>query len=112
MEVDVKNKILCWLGTGRVGASSKAMALAAAEMPNDLSHPYDPDDLNRCLLLLEAVPEIRDHMGRVAAMSETWRKIVERWDDVEKCFIEEVGFNWENGHSAPKTYELMKSLGC
>lgn len=108
----MKDKILCWFGNGRVGASSTAMAMAVAEMPNDASHPHDPSDFNRCLLLLDDVPEIRNHMERVAAMSETWRKLVERWADVEKCFIDEVGFNWEHGHSAPKTYELMKSLGC
>ena len=64
----MKDKILNWFGAGQVGASSKAMALAAAGMPNDKSHPYDPDDLNRCLLLLEAVPEIRQHMDKVAAI--------------------------------------------
>lgn len=108
----MKDKILNWFGTGRVGASSKAMALAAIGAPNDGSHPYDPDDLNRCLLLLEKVPEIRQHMDKVAAINETWGKLVSRWDEVEKSFIDEVGFNWSKARSAPKTYKLMKEVGC
>lgn len=105
-------KILEWFATGRVGASSKAMALAAVDVPNDKSHPYDPDDLNRCLLLLEAVPEIRNKMDKVAAMSDTWGKLVARWDEVEQCFLDEVGLNWSKARRATKTYELMKEIGC
>lgn len=108
----MKDKILNWFATGRVGASSKAMALAAVEMPHDRSHPYDPDDLNRCLLLLDAVPEIRNHMDKVAAISDTWAKLVERWSEVEQCFLDEVGLNWTKGDRAPRTYELMKAIGC
>lgn len=108
----MNNKILKWFGTGRVGSSSKAMAMAAAGMPHDRYHPHDPDDLNRCLLLLDAVPEIRNHMDRVAALSETWEKLVARWDEVEQCFINEVGLNWSKGERASRTYELMKAIGC
>ena len=106
------DKILNWLGTGWVGASSKAMALAASGMVNDGSHPCDPDDLNRCLLLLEAVPEVRQHMDKVKAMGGSWPPLVDRWDEVEKCFLDEVGLNWTKASSAPKTYALMKDIGC
>lgn len=109
---EMKDKILNWFATGRVGASSKAMACAAADMPNDGSHPYDPDDLNRCLLLLEAVPEIRQHMNKIAGINDTWAKLVKRWDEVEQCFIDEVGLNWVKGRKASKTYELMKEIRC
>ena len=108
----MKDKILNWFGTGQVGASSKAMALAAAGMPNDGSHPYDPDDLNRCLLLLEAVPEIRGHMADIAAIDATWKELIARWDEVERCFLDEAGLNWTKARTARKTYALMKSIGC
>jgi hypothetical protein len=75
LEMNMKDKILDWFATGRVGASSQAMACAAAGLPSDKSHPCDPDDLNRCLLLLEAVPEIRNKMDKVAAISDTWGKL-------------------------------------
>jgi hypothetical protein len=108
----MKDKILNWVGTGRVGASSRAMALASIGIKNDGSHPLDPDDLNRCLLLLKEVPEIRLHMDKVAAINETWAKLVERWSEVEQCFLDEVGLNWSKGKSAMRTYELMKDIGC
>jgi hypothetical protein len=109
----MKYKILNWFATGSVGASSKAMALAAVGVSIDNAcHPLDPDDLNRCLLLLEAVPEIRNHMDKVAAISDTWAKLVDRWDEVERCFLDEVGLNWAKGDRAPRTYDLMEDIGC
>ena len=108
----MKDKILKWFGTGRIGLSSKAMALAAIDIYNDGSHPCDPSDLNRCLLLMQAAPEIRQRMDKLAAISETWGKLVDQWDEVEQCFIDEVGLNWAKGRRAPKTYKLMKDIGC
>jgi len=108
--MEMKDKILNWFATGRVGASSKAMALAAIDMPNDGSYPHDPDDLNRCLLLLESVPEIRQRMDKIAAINETWDKLVNKWEEIERCFLNEVGLNWSKGRSAPKTYDMIISV--
>jgi hypothetical protein len=109
---DMREKILIWFATGGVGASSKAMACAVLGLQNDGYVPADPSDLNRCLLLLDSVPEIRNHMDKVAAISDTWERLVAKWDEVEQCFLEEVGLNWINGGHATKTYELMKKIGC
>ena len=107
----MKNKILNWFATGRVGSSSKAMAMAIAEIKgNETNHPADPDDLNRCLLFLQEVPEAREHLAKCAALSEYWAALIQRFDDVEQCFLEEVGMNWCNGNSAKKTYALMSSI--
>lgn len=112
---DIKEKILNWLAHGRVGTSSKSMALCAAGLEQDrmwgVSTPSDPDDLNRCLLLLEQVPEVRDHFCNIAKLSPKWGTLIARWDEVEQCFIDEVGLNWCKGRSAPKTYKLMKEIG-
>ena len=107
-------KILDWFANGQVGESSKAMACVAMGNPNNvyLPHPSDPADFNRCLLLLDAVPEIKNVMDKVANISEVWGKLVARWDEVERCFINEVGKNWCNAKYAPKTYKLMKEIGC
>lgn len=107
----MKDKVLNWLATGQVGESSKAMAYAVIDMDVNLkSHPYDPADFNRCLMLLEAVPEARNNFDKVAALSETWKKLIDRWDEVEKCFLDEVGFDWVNSDNAPKTYDLMDGI--
>lgn len=104
--------LLNWFATGRVGASSRAMACAVIGLKHDRSHPSDPSDFNRCLLLLEAVPEIRMHMAKIANISDTWAKLVARWDEVEQCFLGEAGRDWCKGNSAPLTYNLMKQIGC
>jgi hypothetical protein len=107
----MKDKILKWFATGRVGCSSKAMACCFADIPvHDKSHPYDPDDLNRCLLLLKAVPEAREHMDKLKSLSETWSKLVDKWDEVEALFLDEVGLNWSKGSRAEKTYKLMRYI--
>ena len=76
----------------------------------DASHPYDPDDLNRCLILLEQAPEVRDSFPQIAKKSEAWRKLISRWHEVEQSFIDEVGLNWCKARSAPKTYKLMQDV--
>jgi len=106
----VKDKILYWLATGQVGASSKAMAFQVLGLPNNKSFPWDAPDFNRCLLFLDAVPEARDHMDKIADISPVWQRFVNSWDEIEACFLDEVGLNWSHGESAPKTYDLIKKV--
>lgn len=106
----IQSNVLRWIATGRVGASSKAMAMAACDMPTDGAYPSDPADLNRCLLMLEAVPEARQQFAKVAAISRPWANFIENWEKLEAMFLEEVGLNWSKAQSAPRTYEFMKSL--
>lgn len=61
----MEKKLLNWMLTGETGLSSKAMARAFMDLKGRTDHPYDPDDLNRCLLLLDAVPEARQHMNKI-----------------------------------------------
>lgn len=108
--MELKDDVLEWFGTGEVGESSKAMALAVCDAKGNKNHPHDPADLNRCLLFLEAVPEARGRMDKVAALSPVWARLVERWSELETSFIGEVGRNWCKARSAPETYKLMRSL--
>ena len=106
---DLKSKVLNWMATGDVGESSKAMALCATGTARLKSHPYDPPDFNRCLLLVKEIPEIRDHFDDVAKMSDTWAALIENWNELEECFLDEVGLDWSKGRSlrATNTYEMM-----
>ena len=108
---EIKLGVLNWLANGSVGASSKAMAFSIAGIEcEEISHPYDPSDFNRCLMLLDAVPEARKHLDKVATLSLYWKAIIERFDEIEACFIDEVGLDWTKGGSAKKTYGLIKSI--
>src|SRR5690606_5657415 len=90
-----ERKVLDWFVNGRVGISSRAMAAAAIGIKNARdtwdNHPHDPDDLNRCLLLLVSVPEIREAFDKVAAISPVWAALIERWSEIEQCFLDEAG---------------------
>jgi hypothetical protein len=111
MNLEVQQKVLKWLMKGEnVGNSSKAMAAAATGHIGKPSHPYDPADFNRCLVLCHQVPEVKDNFHLIKEISPTWSKLIDRWDEVEKCFIDEAGFNWSKSGSAPKTYKLLKSI--
>lgn len=105
--------VLKWFATGQVGASSKCMAtyLTTGVIPPYGDYPHDPDDLNRCLLLLQAVPELREHLPRMANVNKEWDALVKDWDALERAFINEVGLDWCNGDVATITYKAMKQMG-
>lgn len=106
----MEKKILNWILTGETGASSMAMARALIGIKGRTDHPHDPDDLNRCLMLLAAVPEAREHMNKLRRMSPTWSALVDRWDEIEASFIDEVGIGWSKSASAKRTYTLMRDV--
>ena len=108
----MNDKMLRWLLTGDVGASSKAMAAHLCGLPCSGSSPSDPDDFARCLMLLDAVPEARAGLHRMAEVSAVWAALVARWNEIEATFRGEVSirclrrWHW----SAPKTMMLMREV--
>lgn len=105
-------KILEWLAKEQTGLSSEFMAFTAAgvETRRYAHHPHDPADFNRCLVLLDYVPEIKNHFDIIASKSPEWKASIDNWELIEATFIDEVGFNWCKGSCAPKTYTLMKRI--
>jgi len=103
---------VAWLAAGDTGLSSETMAywLGLGTIPGEINHPHDPDDLDRCLQLLAAVPDLRADLGLMAHLSAEWAALVERWADIERTHLEEVGLGWTKAKSAPRTYDLMKSV--
>lgn len=104
-----------WLAGRGVGSSSRFMAVVALgfDYEDDYDtapHPHDPDDLNRCMKLLMAAPEVREAFPKIAAASEIWAALIARWSELETSFIDEAGIDWSKARSAPKTYALMKSI--
>jgi hypothetical protein len=109
-----KDDLLRWLASGRRGISSNTIVThltgidAIGDWGGDV--PHDPADLDRCLQLLKAVPDLRPMLRRMATYSQQWRALIERWDEVEACHLDEVGLGWTKAKSAPKTYALMRSV--
>ncbi len=108
---ETQKQVVKWLATGRVGLSSKCMAmwLAFGERAEP-NHPHDPDDLDRCLKLLAAAPGLRPLIPKMAEITEGWARLAPRWDEVEASHLDEVGLGWTKANRATKTYDLMASI--
>jgi hypothetical protein len=105
----MKDKVLKWMLNGRVGLSSKAMAAHLCGFPCEGDYPIDPDDFNRCMMFLDAVPEARALLPKMAEVNRYWAALVSRWDEIEAAFRDE-----RRGtclfYSAPKTYKLITEI--
>ena len=110
-ELELRDKILFWLSHGESGESSKAMAFCAiGDKDATKSYPLDPSDFNRCLKLVEMIPEIKNYFPEITLLSKEWAKIIFYWDRLERCFLNECGNNWEKSNKAHHTYKLMKEI--
>lgn len=113
MTTEAQRKTLEWLANGSPGLSSKTMAFWLGFdvlVEKGRNYPHDPADFDRCLQLLNAVPEMRPHLHRMADLSPAWKKLVARWDEIERQHLAEVGLGWTKARSAPMTYDLMKAV--
>ena len=108
---ETQKQVVHWLATGRVGSSSKCMAMWLAFGERAAPYePADPDDLDRCLKLLDAAPGLRPLIPKMAEVSKQWAALVQRWDEVEASHLDEVGLGWTKAQMAPKTFALMESI--
>lgn len=104
-----------WLVAGERGASSDAIVGhlrgIRIERGDAKAHPHDPDDFQRCLKLLEDVPEIKAEFMRMSEVSEVWARLTAHWPAITAQFMKEAGPDWRRSHwRAPKTYELMRAV--
>jgi len=102
-----------WLRVGERGESSDAI-VAKLRMVHGISnlkaHPHDPDDLRRCLLLLEVVPDLVPDFERMREVSPVWSALVDAWPSLVTSFERESRGQWRSGKfDAPKTYSLIKA---
>lgn len=93
MKTELNEQVLKWFATGNVGMSSKAMACAAIgfKTQDAFFTPSDVDDLSRCIHLVHMAPLVRGEFHKIAAISPTWKRIIDNWDALESKFMEEVG---------------------
>jgi hypothetical protein len=106
-----------WLALGERGASSDTMFFTMTGVPPDgyrvenrRPHPLDPSDLRRCLLLIEAVPELMTKISEMAAVSNEWARLSSSWSDLRGALDAESPAWRTQGGSAPVTYDMMKAV--
>lgn len=108
------DRLVAWLAGGRRGVSSNTIVQHLTGLPAlggaRPCHPWDPSDLARCLLLIEAVPELEDQLPRMAELSPQWAQLVAHWDELATT-LEAESPDWRRGRGeAPRTYRRMKEL--
>lgn len=97
----LERKVLAWTSTGEAGLSSLCIAYTSIGIECDTDHPLDLDDFQRCLLLLDAVPELRPRLKSMTTVSPHWLALTERWDELEAKAIAELGWSFGRGFSKP-----------
>lgn len=106
----IQDRANAWVVGERTGMSSKAIwahMMGAGEPRWGWSNPHDPDDLSRCLRLLEQIPEWQARLPEMAKRSKQWAGLVRHWDAIVQSFKAEFGgepYRTDTG----ATYELMK----
>lgn len=90
----VPSAALEWLRTGERGISSEVIFERLTGIPvqngSRKDVPSDPDDLRRCRLLLDAVPEFGARLEEMADVSERWAKLVKVWNRLCAIMDEET----------------------
>lgn len=109
MAGDQRDIALKWLAGGDTGQSSKAICFHMTGTPcRYWDHPSDPDDLGRCLRLLDLIPEWKVRLPEMATRGPGWAGLVAHWSEIDAMMREEVGVDWKRGRNAERTYWAMK----
>lgn len=113
-DTGLSNEAVRWIAVGERGSSSEAIFLKLTgikpyNMNGDATaHPYDPDDLRRCRLLLEQVPELAARIGGMGEVSKEWAALVAKWDVLCRTMDDEAPEWRDGGGRSPDAYALMK----
>jgi hypothetical protein len=117
----ISEEAAAWLATGSRGRSSAALFSLTVGVDirgesgrrfHEWSHPYDPDDFQRCERMLRAVPEARANLD-AARVSPEWSALIDHWDELVALMEAECPGVFEGkvqrGY-AHRAYALMKEL--
>lgn len=85
-------RLIEWLCGRDTGNSSRHMAAIAAGVAGSGYWPVDIGDLGRCIRLICAVPEVKDHFPAIAASSPKWAIVIEHWDELAALYETERHF--------------------
>jgi len=105
--------IKAWLASDEVGASSLFMARTLAPVAgiatrlehkyaHENRYPLDVDDFRRCVQMLEAAPELRQHIAEMKKQGPVWERLADKWAELESLYETERG-----GGNCPKTYAVL-----
>ena len=98
-------KAIAEWATGRsTGASATCIARHLMDLKASGDYPHDGGDFGRCEALLDAVPDLRRHLPRMAEVNKYWAALIPRWDEIKASkdqykLIQSIVRNIEDGDS-------------
>lgn len=104
-----------WLVNGQTGLSSMSIVSHVTGnpchgffkgLPNDFA-PLDYGDFDRCVRLIKAVPLVRPHLHVMRDVSDEWRRIIDRFDELETAYKDTDG---EDADSRRRFSTLLSSI--
>lgn len=104
-----------WLVNGQTGLSSMSIVSHVTGnpchgffngLPNDFA-PYDYGDFDRCMRLIKAVPLVRPHLHVMRDVSDEWKRIIDRFDELETAYKDTDG---EDADSRRRFSTLLSSI--
>jgi hypothetical protein len=80
----IQDRALRWFAAGHTGLSSEAIAgfMLWGEKKKDI--PWDSSDFERCVRLLNEIPEWRERLPEMAEFIPAWSGLVEQWSELER----------------------------
>lgn len=97
-----------WLAEGEVGTSSKTITwfmLGQIERYPDVAAPSDLDDVRRCLILLDRVPEWAERMPEMVSLPQ-WERLASAWATIADAYLAECP---NLDRLAPRAQELLNA---
>lgn len=90
-----------WLASDDVGMSSKFMAsILTGQFSAEFAIPHDPDDLGRCIRMIQAIPELKGTIHLMCSHGTMWTAVANNWERWSEMYQAE---RWEN------LYDEMKA---
>lgn len=111
----VPSDVRDWLAFGERGISSNTIVSTLFGIDANKgwcgSYPHDPDDLTRCVKLIESCPSVVERFDLMRYVGPVWAGLVDAWPELVAMLNEEIP-NWRTrvGGSAPKTYARMREI--
>ena len=103
-----------WLLKGDRGISSETIfgAITGLVINSSKHPPADPSDFYRCYKLINAVPEWKSELHKVAELSKTWKNVIDNWDKLSELLEEQIQWRDKGISASNGMYDFMKQLGC
>lgn len=107
----IEERAASWLASNETCEASLALCNHMLGKPVSRSECLrGVTDLNRCLELLDLVPEWKPRIREMGLYGAAWKKMAAHWHHLTRLFMREAGLGFSHGHRAPRANNMIKEL--